>query len=127
MPAFKPELTLAVTVSDFKRAAEWYTSKLGLQNVYTVDEVGWGEFTSPVTGVTIGLSTARPGESVVRDGGATITFGVLDIDAARAELESKGVPFDGPTDELPGMVKLATFRDPDGNAFMLAQSLGQMG
>jgi catechol 2,3-dioxygenase-like lactoylglutathione lyase family enzyme len=127
MPAFKPELTLAVTVSDYKKAAEWYTSKLGFQNVYSVDEVGWGEFTSPVTGVTIGLGTARPGETISRDGGATITFGVPDIEAARSELEGKGVPFDGPTDVLPGLVKLATFRDPDGNAFMLAESLQQQG
>jgi catechol 2,3-dioxygenase-like lactoylglutathione lyase family enzyme len=127
MPSFKPELTLALTVSDFKRAAEWYTSKLGLEAVYAMEDVGWGEFTSPVSGVTIGLGTPGPGESFVRDGGATITFGVMDIAAARAELEGKGVAFDGPTRELPGLVKLATFRDPDGNALMLAESLGQMG
>ena len=50
-------------------------------------------------------------------------FGVADIDAARVELEAKGVVFDGDTRELPGMVKLATFFDPDGNRYMLAQSL----
>jgi catechol 2,3-dioxygenase-like lactoylglutathione lyase family enzyme len=125
MPAFKPELTLAVTVNDFKKACDWYTSVLGLPPVYTLDDMGWGEFTSPVAGVTIGLGTPQPGGTVARDGGATITFGVTDIEAVRAELEGKGVPFDGPTTEIPGMVKLATFRDPDGNAFMLAESLGQ--
>ena len=31
--------------------------------------------------------------------------------------------FDGETNEIEGMVKLATFYDPDGNSFMLAQSL----
>ena len=50
-------------------------------------------------------------------------FGVVDIDVARAELEGKGVRFDGDTIELPGMVKLASFFDPDGNRYMLAQSL----
>jgi hypothetical protein len=35
------------------------------------------------------------------------------------------VRFDGPTREYPGMVKLATFFDPDGNTLMLYESLGQ--
>ena len=125
MPVFKPELTLAITVSDFKRAAQWYTGILGFQPLYAVEEIGWGEFTSPLTGANIGLSQSMTGEPVSQSGGATITFGVLDIDAARAELEGKGVAFDGPTNDLPGLVRLATFRDPDGNAFMLAQSLAE--
>lgn len=125
MPAFKPELTLAITVSNFKASSEWYTSILGFEPLYAVEEIGWGEFTSPLTGANIGLSQSMTGEPVAKDGGATITFGVLDIDAARAELEGKGVPFDGPTQDIPGMVRLATFRDPDGNAFMLAQSLAE--
>jgi hypothetical protein len=33
------------------------------------------------------------------------------------------VRFDGPTIELPGMVKLATFFDPDGNPMMFYQDL----
>jgi hypothetical protein len=48
---------------------------------------------------------------------------VLDIATARAGLEGAGVPFDGETQVLPGLVKLATFSDPDGNRFMLAESL----
>ena len=31
--------------------------------------------------------------------------------------------FDGPTQEIPEMVKLATFYDPDGNKLMLYQDL----
>ena len=50
-------------------------------------------------------------------------FGVNDISSSRSELEDKGVSFDGETVEIPGMVKLATFFDPDGNAYMLAESL----
>jgi CreA protein len=48
---------------------------------------------------------------------------VLDIEAARKYLESKDVRFDGDTYEIEGMVKLCTFYDPDGNSYMLAQSL----
>ena len=51
------------------------------------------------------------------------TFGVNDLDDARAQLEAKDVRVDGDTKEVPGMVKLATFCDPDGNAMMLFQDL----
>ena len=125
MPAFKPELTLAITVSDFKRSAGWYTNVLGFQPVYAVEDMGWGEFSTPLAGANVGLSQSMDGEPVSQSGGATITLGVLDIAAARSELESKGVAFDGPTQDLPGLVRLATFRDPHGNALMLAQSLGE--
>ena len=52
-------------------------------------------------------------------------FGVADIDSARARMEETGIPFDGPTDVIEGMVKTATFYDPDGNALMLAEDLTQ--
>jgi hypothetical protein len=52
-------------------------------------------------------------------------LGVRDIDAARAHLEKHNVRFDGATRTIPGMVKLATFFDPDGHALMLYQSLSQ--
>ena len=55
--------------------------------------------------------------------GNTPTWGVADIEAARGYLEGKGVRFDGETQDIGGMVKLATFYDPDGNSFMLAESL----
>jgi len=38
-------------------------------------------------------------------------------------MEQAGVKFDGETDVVDGMVKTATFYDPDGNALMLAQDL----
>ena len=56
-------------------------------------------------------------------GGATLTFTVSDIDAARGYLEEQGVRFDGDTHQVEDMVRLATFYDPDGNALMLAQQL----
>ncbi len=59
-----------------------------------------------------------------KGGGATLTFGVKDIDAAREQVEAKGVRFDGPTREIEGLVKLATFYDPDGNTLMFYEGLG---
>ena len=80
------------------------------------------EVATPAAGVTIGLAE---GDDAPSSGSATPVFGVVDIDAARGELEAKGVAFKGETVELPGLVKLATFASPDGNRYMLAQSLAQ--
>jgi catechol 2,3-dioxygenase-like lactoylglutathione lyase family enzyme len=49
---------------------------------------------------------------------AGMALRVADVDAARAELEAKGVEFDGDTIET-SVCKQAWFRDPDGNALML--------
>jgi predicted enzyme related to lactoylglutathione lyase len=49
---------------------------------------------------------------------AHIAMHVDDMQAARAELEAKGVAFDGETFDT-GVCHMAFFSDPDGNALML--------
>ncbi len=49
---------------------------------------------------------------------AGLALRVEDVDAARAELEAKGVVFDGDTTTT-GVCKQAWFKEPDGNALML--------
>jgi catechol 2,3-dioxygenase-like lactoylglutathione lyase family enzyme len=116
---YDEQLVISVNVSDFERSLAWYREVLGFELLYKLDQFGWGEVTTPWAGVTIGISQTEE----QRAGGTVPTFGVTDIDAARRHLESHDVRFDGDTYEIEGMVKLATFYDPDGNAFMLAQSL----
>ena len=113
------QLVISVGVSNFDEAVRWYGDALGFELVYRLDEYGWGEVQTPWNGVTLGLGQTEE----VKPGGPTPTFGVKDIEAARASLESKGVRFDGDTYEISGMVKLCTWYDPDGNAFMFAQAL----
>ena len=114
-------ITLALSVTDRKTSAKWYAEMLGFEEMYSIDEAGWSELQTNTDGVTIGL-----GEQVEPSpGNCTPVFGVKDIDQARAALEGLDVRFDGPTEEIPGMVKLATFYDPDDNALMLAQNLTQ--
>lgn len=117
---FIPGLTLAMQVKDLDKAMAWYSEVLGFETLYKVDEMGWGEVKTEIPGVNIGLSQAEKPEV---GAGPVPTFGVESVDAARSQLESKGVRFDGETTEYPGMVRLATFYDPDGNALMLFQSL----
>ena len=115
-------LTISLQVKDNKKSIAWYRDVLGFTLLYAVEEIGWCELQSEVAGgrVNVGLSEV---ESPKTGAGAVPTWGVKDIDAARGQMEKKKVRFDGPTQEIPGMVKLATFFDPDGNAHMLYQSL----
>lgn len=117
---FDGGLTAALAVRDMDAAIAWYGETLGFALKYRMDEMGWCEMDSPVDKVQIGLSQV---EDPQVEGGATLTFGVKDLDAARASLESREVRFDGETQTIPGMVKLATFFDPDGNKMMLYQDL----
>jgi catechol 2,3-dioxygenase-like lactoylglutathione lyase family enzyme len=112
------QLVISVNVSNFDEAVAWYREALGFEVLYRLDKFGWGEVRTPWGGVTIGLSQIEE----LKQGGTVPTFGVKDIAAARAHLESLGTVFDGDTYEIEGMVKLATFYDPDGNAWMLAES-----
>lgn len=112
-------LTLAMTATDRLRAADWYARHLGFTLLYDAAGIGWCEMATHLEGVTVGFGEsfeAAPGNCVP-------VWEVTDLDAARAALEAAGVAFDGPTDVNEGMVKLATFHDPDGNAMMLSQDL----
>jgi len=121
---FKGGVTAALSVKDLKKGIEWYQTKLGLKHLYTVDEMAWAELSTGLAGFNIGLGQR---ESVGTNGGAVVTFGVEDLDVTRASLESQDVKFEGPTHTIPGMVKLATFYDLDGNSLMLFQDLSQHG
>jgi len=113
-------LTCSMKCTNLERAIKWYKDVLGFSFLYRVDEIGWCEMATEVPGVNIGLSQV---EEAGGPGNAILTFGVKDIDAARRHVEGHGVRFDGPTQTIPDMVKLATFYDPDGNALMFFQDL----
>ncbi len=115
-----PGLTCALNVKDMNASIAWYTEVLGFDLIYKMDEMGWCELRTEVPGVNVGLSQTEDGGG---KGGATLTFGVRNVDDARRQLEAKSVRFDGESQTIPDMVKLATFFDPDGNSFMLYEDL----
>ncbi|MCY3839799.1 MAG: VOC family protein [Gammaproteobacteria bacterium] len=127
MPSFSYNgtITLSSSVKDLDASIAWFRDVLGFEEIFKVAEAGWAEVSTPADGVSIGLD--QTDADVEGSGGSIPVFGVVDIDAARSELEGKGVQFAGETVELPGMVKLATFFDPDGNRYMFAQSLVEGG
>lgn len=121
MPVINPDstITFAMAVRDRRASAAWYEEMFGFKTLYHADEHGWSELSTNTDGVTLGLgeqAEPAPGNSLP-------VFGVADIAAARAALEAKGVEFDGDTMVIEGMVKTASFYDPDRNALMIAQDL----
>jgi len=55
--------------------------------------------------------------------GAGITLTVDDLSKTKADFVAKGVEFVGEVMEVPNEVKLALFKDFDGNKFQLVQNL----
>ena len=119
---FDGALTCALSVTDLYKAIAWYGDVLGFETNYKLDDMAWAELSTPIARVTLGLSQV---ETMEGKGGATLTFGVTDIDDARKQLEASDVRFDGDITTIPEMVKFATFFDPDGNTLMLFQDLSE--
>ena len=114
-------LTCSIGVSSLDRSIPWSRDRLGFELLYRLDQIAWCELKTGVDKVNVGLSEVeQPGGK----GGATLTFGVVDIEAAKAELDRHGIRQDGPIQDIPDMVRLLTFYDPDDNALMFYQELG---
>ena len=111
-------LTCAFGVTNLDRSIAWYRDVLGFTLLYRSEDIGWCELSSAVEKVNVGLSERREGGGA---GGATLTFGVTDLEAAKAALDERGVRQDGDIMEIPGLVRLLTFFDPDDNALMFYQ------
>ena len=118
--AFDGGLTCAMGVSDLDRSIAWYRDTLGFHLLYRLEDNAWCELQTGVERVNLGLSQV---EEAGGKGGATLTFGVEDIEAAKSELDSLEIRQDGPIRDIPGLVRLLTFYDPDDNALMLYEDL----
>jgi catechol 2,3-dioxygenase-like lactoylglutathione lyase family enzyme len=118
---FKPSVVASTSVSNLEDSIGWYSEKLGFELIYKVEEIGWCEMTTPVAGITIGLSQVENPQVQ----GTVLTWEVSDVAHTRALLESADVKFAGDTSTIPNLVILASFYDPDGNTYMLSQTLTQ--
>ena len=115
-------LTCSLGVTSLDSSIAWYRDVLGFSLLYRLEEIAWCELATGVARVNVGLGER---EAAGGAGGSTLTFGVADIEAAKAELDAHGVRQDGPIRDIPGMVRLLTFYDPDDNALMFYQDLSE--
>lgn len=116
---YENSIVVVMPVKDFDKAVTWYQDVLGLAVFQRNDDIPWADMATAVPGFHIGISL-DPGAAGVT--GEAVTLGVEDINTARAELESRGVQFTGPTDGIPEIVLIAPFVDLDGNPLILAQN-----
>ena len=108
---------ISVPVTDVERAARFYEETLGLPKL-SGPEGGFPEFQLGENVSVYLLDMTKVGSSFTAPHSAHIALRVADVAAARAELEEKGVVFEGDIFDT-SVCHMAFFKDPDGNQFML--------
>lgn len=107
---------VTLPTEDFEAATAFYGNVLGLPCSARYGKMPGAEFETGTLTVAILESQAFGIE--FRPHGHPIALHVEDVEAARQELEAKGVTFAAETMDS-GVCHMAHFRDPDGNALML--------
>ena len=99
---------------DISRARQFYSEVLGLE----IETEGESDMEFRAGQVTLDVFDPSSIGQPFAPSPAGLALRVADVEAARAELEAKGVQFDGETIET-SVCRQAWFKDPDGNALML--------
>jgi catechol 2,3-dioxygenase-like lactoylglutathione lyase family enzyme len=105
---------VSVLTQDIERAKRFYGETLGLE----LESEGESDMEFRCGQVTLDVFDPSSIGQLFAVSPAGLALRVPDVDAARAELEAKGVEFDGET-IVTNVCKQAWFKDPDGNALML--------
>jgi predicted enzyme related to lactoylglutathione lyase len=115
---------ITVPTRDFEKASEFYGSVLGLRRSKQWGQMPAQEFETGSLTIAVMQSDAFGIEFQPHT--HPIAFHVPDVEAARAELESKGVEFAADTMDS-GVCHMAHFRDPDGNVLMFHHRYAPVG
>lgn len=112
---FKTGIAFHYNVSDIERTIAFYTEKLGFQ-IHDYDaNMRQARLYTNSKDCLIGFAEMQP----VVPSTTCITFEVENIEQAVKTLQEKGITFKNGIVEVPNMVKLAPFTDPDGYSMML--------
>ena len=121
MAATTPLITgtdfVLLPTQDFERACAFYGDTLGLVRGARYGRHPGAEFETG--NLTLAVMQMDHFGMEFRTGTGAIALRVEDIQAAKAELESRGVVFTGGVDT--GVCHQAYFKDPDGNQLVLHQ------
>jgi predicted enzyme related to lactoylglutathione lyase len=107
---------VTLPTKDFDAAVEFYGATLGLPESARYGKMPGVEFETGTLTISVIESEAFGLEFSPH--GHPIALHVEDVEAARAELEARGVDFLADTLDS-GVCHMASFKDPDGNALML--------
>lgn len=116
---FKSGVGFHYNVNNCERTLEFYTEKLGFKMLFIDEYKGQAMVTTNTGDYYIGFAETR---SIVPSS-TCITFEVEDIEEVVHTLQQRDVEFQGDIFEIPGVVKLAAFRDPDGYQLMLSERI----
>jgi len=106
---------LSIASQDIERSRRFYLETLALPLDH---DVPTGGFEVTCGQVTLGVWEPEKMGLPFAPNPNDIALRVADVAAARSELETKGVRFEGETLDT-GVCHMAFFHDPDGNALML--------
>lgn len=124
MSHFKNVNVVYYTVKDWEGAKKFYGDVLGWPVFWSNDEVGWCEYAPDAEGKGTHFAINRyggEGDAEPSKNGGTCTLTVDDVHQTQAWLESKGVRIDHILD-IPGVVTIGTFYDPEGNRIQFVTS-----
>ena len=117
-------------VTDVDRAKAFYVDQVGFGvdvDVRPTDGLRIVQLTPPGSACSIGFGTGLPAyDEAPRGSVKALHLVVNDIEAARAELASRGVEI-GPVQDVGGGVRYAGFADPDGNTLTLQEMAWRTG
>jgi catechol 2,3-dioxygenase-like lactoylglutathione lyase family enzyme len=105
---------VSLLTQDIPRAKRFYGETLGLP----IETEGENDMEFTLGQVTLDVFNPASAGQEFAPSPAGIAIRVPDVAAARAELEAKGVQFDGEIVDT-GVCHFAFFKDPDGNRLML--------
>ncbi len=108
---------VSVPTRDLEAAADFYGNTLGLPRSVYMPDRHVAEFETRNLTLSV-IDPERMGIGALQRNPNPIALHVDDVEAARAQLEERGVTFVGDTFDT-GVCHMAFFADPDGNALML--------
>lgn len=126
-PKIAKGISLAcVTVSDINKAKHLFVDLLGLDLKDFSEEYRWMEVGGDDQDAYLGLGEPMEGphaEFMQAGTSAIVSIEVDNVEEAKKHLEANGITFLNGVLEVPGEVKLALFKDSDGNRYFLSQKL----
>jgi catechol 2,3-dioxygenase-like lactoylglutathione lyase family enzyme len=116
--------SITLYVRDQQKAVDFYVGKLGFEKRRDEPmgpEARWIELVPPGA-ETVLVPFTPPGSEDKIGTFSGLVFDCDDIEGTYRDLTAKGVEFTHPPQLQPWGMKLAQFKDPDGNGFVLVQS-----
>lgn len=110
-----------VNVSSLEKTRAFFVDTLGLNVFEKHEEFGWMELQGKQGGVVMGTGVVNPNSDERPGTNAVITFVVDDYQKTVKELKQKGIEFFDEMAGVPGIPRMISFKDPDGNHFQLVE------